>query len=57
MDKACFAHEAEYSDSKDLVKRTLSDKIWKNRAYEIVRNRQYSGYQRVFASMVCKSFW
>ena len=25
--KACFAHDAEYSDSKGLAKRTISDKI------------------------------
>ena len=27
LDKACFAHDAAYSDSKHLVKRTISDKI------------------------------
>ena len=36
LDKACFTHDA---DSKDLVKSTISDKILKNRAYEIARNR------------------
>ena len=29
LDKACFAHDAAYSDSKDLAKRTISDKILK----------------------------
>ena len=29
LDKTCFAHNAAYSDSKDLAKRTISDKIWK----------------------------
>ena len=37
LDKACFAHDAAYSDSKDLAKRTISDKILKDRAYEITR--------------------
>ena len=27
LDKACFAHDAAYSDSKDLTKRTVADKI------------------------------
>ena len=27
LDKACFAHDAAYSDSPDLVKRTISEKI------------------------------
>ena len=36
LDKACFAHDAAYSESKDLAKRTISDKILKDRAYETV---------------------
>ena len=35
LDKACFAHDPAYSDSKDLAKRTISDNILKDRAYEI----------------------
>ena len=56
LDKACFAHDAAYSESKDLAKRTISDKILKDRAYEIARNRKYDGYQRALASMVYKFF-
>ena len=41
LDKACFAHDAAYSDSKDLAKRTISDKNLKERTYEIARNRKY----------------
>ena len=52
LDKACFAHDAAYSDSKDLAK----DKILKDRAYEIARNRGYYGYQRALASMVYRFF-
>ena len=29
LDKPCFAYDAAYSDSKDIVKRTISDKILK----------------------------
>ena len=54
LGKACFAHDAAYSDSKDLAKRTISDKILKDRAYEIARNRKYDGYRRAIASMVYK---
>ena len=56
LDKACFAHDAAYSDSKDLAKRTISDKILKDGAYEIARNLGYDGYQRALASMVYKFF-
>ena len=31
----------------------MSDKILKDRAYEIARNRGYDGYQRALASMIC----
>ena len=33
LDKACFAHNAVYSESKDLAKRSDLDKILKERAY------------------------
>ena len=56
LDKACVAHDAAYSDSKDLAKRTISDKILKDRAYEIARNCNYDGYQKALASMVYKFF-
>ena len=57
LDKACFPHDVAYSDTKDLGKRTIPDKILKDRAYEIARNRNYHGYQRALTSMVYKSFW
>ena len=38
LDKVCFPHDTAYSDSKDLVKRTISNKILKDRAYEIAIN-------------------
>ena len=41
LEKACFAHDVTYCNSKDLAKRTISEKIFKNRAYEIARNRKY----------------
>ena len=56
LDKSCFAHDAAYSDSKDLAKRTISDKILKDRAYETARNWKYNEYQGALESMVCKIF-
>ena len=56
LEKACFAHDASYSDSKDLAKRTISDKILKDKTYEIARNRGYDGCQRALANMVYKLF-
>ena len=56
LDKACFAHDAAYSDSKDLTKRTVADKILRNRAFNIAKDPKYDGYQRGLASMVDKVF-
>ena len=56
FDKTCFAHDAAYSDSKDLTKRTVADKILKNRAFNIAKDPKYDGYQRGLASMVYKFF-
>ena len=56
LDKACFAHDAAYSDSKDITKRTVADKILKNRAFNIAKYPKYDGYQRGLASMVYEFF-
>ena len=38
LDKACFPHDSAYSDSKDLTKRTVADKILKNKAFDIPKD-------------------
>ena len=54
--KACFAHDAAYSDSKDLPKRTISRKILKDRAYGIAKNCDYYRYQRALPIKVFTFF-
>ena len=56
LDKACFIHDAAYSDSKDLTKRTVADKILKNKAFDIAKDPKYDGYQRGLVSMVYNFF-
>ena len=56
LNKACFAHDAAYSDSKDWAKKNISGKILNEKDYEIARNCNYDGYQRALAIMVCKFF-
>ena len=56
LDKACFAHDAAYSDSKDLTERTVADKILRNRVFNIAKDPKYDGYQRGLVSMVYKFF-
>ena len=45
-----------YGKSKDLIKRTQSDHVLKDKAFKIANNPNYDGYQRGLASMVYKSF-
>ena len=56
LDKTCFAHDAAYSDSKDLTKRTVVDKILRNKGFNIVKDQKYDEYQRGLASVVYKFF-
>ena len=56
LDKACFQHDSAYSDSKDLTKRTQSDNVLKDKAFQIANNPRYDGYERGLASMVYKFF-
>ena len=52
LDKACFQHDSAYADHKDLINRAKSDKVLRNKVYDIVSNPEYDGYQRGLASMV-----
>ena len=45
-----------YGDFKDLTRRTASDKIFRDKAFNIAKNPKYDGYQRGLASMVYKLF-
>ena len=56
LDKAWFAHDAAYSDSKNLTKRTSADKILRDKAFNIAKDQKYDGYQRGLDSMVYKFF-
>ena len=56
LDKACFQHDMAYGKSKDLVKRTQSDKVLRDKAFKIASDPKYDGYQRGLASIVYKFF-
>ena len=51
LDKTFFQHDMAYGKSKDLIKRTQSNKVLKDKAFKIVNNPNYDGYQRGLASM------
>ena len=56
LDKACFQHDMAYGKSKDLVKRTQSDKVLRDKAFKIASNPKYDGHQRGLTSMVYNFF-
>ena len=56
FDKACLQHDITYDKFKDLAKRTQSDKVWREKPFEIASNPKYDRYQRGLASMVYNSF-
>ena len=45
-----------YGDLKDLTRRTGSNEILRDKAFDIAENPKYDGYQGDLASMVYK-FW
>ena len=56
LDKACFQHDMTYRDFKDLAKRTVADKVLRDKAFSIVKDPKYDGYQRRLSSMVYQCF-
>ena len=56
LDKACLQHRMAYGKSKDLAKRTQSDKVLRDKAFKIASDPKYDGYQRGLASMVYNFF-
>ena len=56
LDKACFQHDMAYGKSKDLTKRTQSDKVLRDKAFKIASDTKFDGYQRGLASMDHKFF-
>ena len=53
LDKACFQHDMAY---EDLNRSKASDKVLRDKAFNIVKNSKYDGYERGLASMIYKFF-
>ena len=43
-----------YGDSRDLTRRRASEKILRDKAFNIAKNPKYDGYQRGIASLFYK---
>ena len=46
VDKACFRHNGAQGKSKELTKRTQSDKALRDKALKIASDPKYDGYQK-----------
>ena len=57
LDKTCFQHDMAYGKSKDLAKRTQSNKILRDKAFRVASHPKYNGYQRGLAWIVYKFFY
>ena len=56
LDKTCFQYDMAYGKAKDLVRRTQSDEVLRDKTFKIASDSKYDGYQRGLASMVYKFF-
>ena len=56
LEKACFQHGMINGDFKGLPRRTTSDKILRDKAFNIAKNPKYDGYQCGLTSMGYKFF-
>ena len=56
LDKACFQQDMAYGDFKDLARRIASDKVLRDKAFNIAKNPKYDGYQTGLCSMFHKVF-
>ena len=51
LDKACSDYDATYAYDKNLAKKTISEKVLRNRTYDVAQNPKYDGCQRGLSSI------
>ena len=56
LDKACFQYDIASGNFKHLTRRTASDKILRDEAFNIVKKPKYDEYQRGLSSVVHNFF-
>ena len=56
LDKGCFQHGMAYRDFKYSARRIASNKLLRDKAFNIAKNAKYDGYQRGLASMFYEFF-
>ena len=56
LDKVCFQHGMTYGHFKDLCRRTASDKVLHDKAFNIAKNSKYDGCQHRLGAIACNFF-
>ena len=56
LDKAYFRHDMVYGNFIVLARRAASDKVLRDKTFNIAKNPKHDGYRRGIASMVYKFF-
>ena len=56
MNKTCFQHDMACEDFDEIARRTGADEVLRNKAFNIVKDPKYDGYQRGLAFTVYKFF-
>ena len=44
VDKTCFRHDMDYEDFKYLIRRTSSDEVLRDKAFDTVENPKFDKY-------------
>ena len=56
LDKACFQHDMVYGDFMHWNRRTATDKVLRDKEFNITKDPKYDGYQHKLALMIYKFF-
>ena len=56
-DKTCFKHGMAYGNFNDLNRRTVADKVSRDKQFNIAKNSKYDAYQIGLGSTVYRFFW
>ena len=57
LEKSCFQHDMAYGNLKYLARRTASDKVFRDKAFQIAKNPKCDGYERGLCCCYCCCFF
>ena len=54
LNKTCSEHDKIYGDFKDLNRRTATNKLLRDKAFNVAKDQKYDGYQHGLPVMLYK---